>query len=142
MRFMILLKATADTEAGKLPSQDLLEQMGAFNEELVKAGVMRDGEGLKPSAVGARVAFSGKDRSVAMGPFENVGGQLITGFWLWECASLEAAIDWVKRVPNPTGEMGEIEIRQLYSAEDFGDAMTPEMREKEEALRSEIAAQA
>lgn len=142
MRFMILLKATAETEAGKLPSQDLLAQMGAFNEELVKAGVMKDGEGLKPTSSGARVSFNGQARSVAKGPFENVGGQLITGFWLWECDSLEAAIDWVKRVPNPTGDVGEIEIRQLYSAEDFGEAMTPELRDKEEALRAELAAKA
>jgi hypothetical protein len=141
MRFMILLKANAQTEAGEMPSQELLEQMGAFNEELVKAGVMKDGEGLHPTSRGARVLFSGADRRVLHGPFENVGGQLVTGFWIWECGSLDEVIDWVKRVPNPTGDTGEIEIRQAMSAEDFGEELTPQLREQEERLRAELAAQ-
>lgn len=142
MRFMILIKATADTEAGKLPSQDLLEQMGAFNEELVKAGVMKDGEGLKPTSAGARVAFDGAARTVSRGPFDNASGQLVTGFWIWDCADLDAAIEWVKRVPNPTGDAGEIEIRALYGPEDFGEAMTPEIAERDARLRAELAGRA
>ncbi len=115
--------------------------MGAFNEELVKAGVMEAGEGLHPSSKGARVRFSGKDRQVVNGPF-SATSELVAGFWIWKCASLEEAIDWVKRCPNPMRGDSEIEIRQIFSAEDFGDALTPELREQEERLRAQAAGQA
>jgi hypothetical protein len=137
MKFMVLVKATKDSEAGKLPSQQLLAEMGKFNEELVKAGVMLAGEGLQPSSKGARVKFSGKKRIVTDGPFTETK-ELIAGFWLWEVASLEEAIDWVKRCPNPHEGESEIEIRQLFTAEDFGEAFTPELREREEELRAQI----
>jgi len=137
MKFMVLVKATKDSEAGKLPSQELLAEMGKFNEQLVKAGVMLAGEGLQPSSKGARVKFSGKKRIVTDGPFTETK-ELIAGFWLWEVASLEEAIDWVKRCPNPHEGESEIEIRQLFTAEDFGEAYTPELREREEELRAQI----
>jgi len=137
MKFMVLVKATKDSEAGKLPSQELLAEMGKFNEQLVKAGVMLAGEGLQPSSKGARVKFSGKKRIVTDGPFTETK-ELIAGFWLWEVASLEEAIDWVKRCPNPHEGESEIEIRQLFTAEDFGEAFTPELREREEELRAQI----
>jgi hypothetical protein len=139
MRFMILIKANTDTEAGVLPSEQLLTEMGKFNEELVKAGVMLAGEGLQPSSKGARVKFSGTKRTVIDGPFTEVK-ELIAGFWLIEAKSKEEAIEWVKRVPNPTGEESEIEIRQVFEAEDFGEVLTPELREQEEQLRAQIAA--
>ena len=138
MRFMILLKADKNTEAGVLPSEELLTAMGNFNEELVKAGVMLAGEGLQPSSKGARVTFSGDQRSVIPGPFAETGG-MICGFWLWQCKSLEEAIEWVKRVPSPLEGDAEIEIRQVYEAEDFGAEFTPELMEQEERLRAEIA---
>lgn len=141
MRFMILLKANADTEAGAMPSEQLLTDMGRFNEELVNAGVMEGGEGLQPTSKGARVHFDGAERSVETGPFENTG-QLVCGFWLWKLDSLEAAIDWAKRIPNPTGERAEIEIRQVFEACDFGEEFTPELREQEDRLRERIAEQA
>ncbi|HEY6353850.1 MAG TPA: YciI family protein [Burkholderiaceae bacterium] len=140
MRFMVLIKATRDSEAGVMPSQQLLADMGRFNEELVKAGVMQAGEGLHPSARGARVHFSGQHRRVIDGPFAETK-ELIAGFWIWQCASLQEAIDWVKRCPNPMLGDSEIEIRQVFEAEDFGEAFTPELREQEERLRARVAKQ-
>lgn len=140
MRFMILVKATRDSEAGVMPSQELLAEMGRFNEELVKAGVMQAGEGLHPSARGARVRFSGKDRKVIDGPFAETK-ELVAGFWMWKCASLQDAINWVKRCPNPMPGDSEIEIRQVFEAEDFGEAFTPELREQEERLRAQAVQQ-
>ena len=137
MRFMILIKADRDSEAGVMPSEQLLTEMGQFNEELVKAGVMEAGEGLHPSSKGARVRFSGRDRQVIDGPFAETK-ELIAGFWIWKCASLQEAIDWVKRCPNPMLGESEVEIRQVFSAEDFGDALTPELREQEERLRAQV----
>jgi hypothetical protein len=139
MRFMILVKADKNTEAGVLPSEQLLAEMGNYNEELVKAGVLLAGEGLQPSSKGARVKFSGAKRTVIDGPFAEVK-ELIAGFWLIDVKSKEEAIEWVKRAPNPTGEESEIEIRQVFEAEDFGPALTPELREQEAQLRAQIAA--
>ncbi len=142
MRFMILIKANKDTEAGALPSEDLLTAMGKFNEELVNAGVMLAGDGLHPSSKGARVKFSGGKTTVIDGPFTETK-ELIAGFWIWQVDSLEDAIEWVKRIPNPHGEESvdaEIEIRQVFEAEDFGDAFTPELRDQEERLRAQVAA--
>ncbi|HSV34250.1 MAG TPA: YciI family protein [Ramlibacter sp.] len=138
MRFMVLVKATRESEAGVMPSEQLLADMGRFNEELVKAGVMQAGEGLHPSAKGARVRFSGKGRTVLNGPFPETD-QLVAGFWLWNCASLQEAIDWVKRCPNPMLGESEIEIRQIFEAEDFGEEFTPELRAQEERLRAQVA---
>ena len=138
MRFMILIKATKDTEAGVLPDEKLLAEMGKFNEELVEAGVMLAGEGLQPSSKGARVKFSGKNRTVMDGPFPETK-ELICGFWIWRVKSKEEAIEWVKRCPNPHNEDAEIEIRQIFETEDFGAEMTPELREQEERLRAQIA---
>jgi len=138
MRFMVMVKATADSEAGVMPSEQLLAEMGQFNEELVKAGVMQAGEGLHPSSKGARVRFSGKSRQVVEGPFAETK-ELVAGFWLWKCASLQEAIEWVKRCPNPMLSDSEIEIRQIFEAEDFGEAFTPELREQEERLRAQIS---
>jgi len=138
MRFMILLKANKNTEAGVLPDQKLLTDMGKFNEELAKAGVLLAGEGLQPSSKGARVKFSGANRTVIDGPFAETK-ELIAGFWLWQVKSKEEAIEWLKRCPNPTGDEAEIEIRQVFEAEDFGPALTPELREKEERLRAQVA---
>jgi hypothetical protein len=138
MRFMVLVKATRDSEAGVLPSQQLLAEMGRFNEELAKAGVMQAGEGLQPSSKGARVRFSGKDRKVIDGPFAETK-ELVAGFWIWKCASLQEAIDWLKRCPNPMPGESEIEIRQIFEAEDFGEALTPELREQEERIRAQVA---
>src|SRR5690349_16385263 len=121
-RFMVLIKATKDSEAGKMPSEQLLADMGKFNEELVKAGVMLAGEGLQPSSKGARVKFAGDRRTVIDGPFTE-SKELIAGFWLWQCKSKAEAIEWVKRCPNPSGEEGEIEIRQVFEVEDFGPAL-------------------
>jgi hypothetical protein len=140
MRFMILVKADKNTEAGALPDEKLLAAMGKFNEELVKAGVMLAGEGLHPSSRGARVRFSGGKRTVIDGPFAETK-ELIAGFWMWKCKSLAEAIEWVKRCPNPTAGESEIEIRQVFEAEDFGAEFTPELRQQEERLRSQIAAQ-
>lgn len=139
MRFMILIKADKNTEAGVLPDEKLLAEMGKFNEELVKAGVMLAGEGLHPSSKGARVKFSGAKRTVTDGPFAEAK-ELIAGFWLWQVKSKEEAIEWVKRCPNPTGVEAEIEIRQVFEAEDFGAEFTPELREQEERLRAQMAA--
>jgi len=137
MRFMIIVKASADSEAGKMPSTELLEAMGKYNEELAEAGIMLGGEGLQPTSKGARVRFSGDRRTVIDGPF---GGSedLVAGFWLWQVKSKEEAIEWVKRCPNPMpGTEAEIEIRQIFETEDFGETMTPELREQEERLRVE-----
>jgi hypothetical protein len=138
MRFMVLVKATKSSEAGELPSEPLLAEMGKFNEALVNAGVMLAGEGLHPSSKGARVRFSGDKRTVIDGPFAETK-ELVAGFWLWQCASLQEAIEWVKRCPNPMREESEIEIRQVFEAEDFGAEFTPELRAQEERLRAEIA---
>jgi hypothetical protein len=134
---MILIKANEDTEAGVMPSEELLTEMGKFNEELVKSGVMLAGEGLHPSSNGARVNFSGGNRTVIDGPFTEAK-ELIAGYWLWQVKSMEEAIEWVKRVPNPTGADGQVEIRQVFEADDFGDEFTPELREQEERLRAQI----
>jgi hypothetical protein len=135
---MVLVKADKDSEAGVLPDEKLLTAMGQFNEELVKAGVMLAGEGLHPSSKGARVRFSGEQRTVVDGPFIETK-ELIAGYWLWRVKSLDEAIEWVKRCPNPTGAEGEIEIRPVFEMEDFGAAFTPELREQEERLRAQIA---
>ncbi len=135
MRFMILVKADKNSEAGVLPDEKLLTEMGNFNEELVKAGVMLAGEGLQPSSKGARVKFSGSTRTVTDGPFAETK-ELIAGFWLWQVKSKEEAIEWVKRCPNPMKGESEIEIRQVFEAEDFGAEFTPELREQEERQRA------
>ena len=137
MRFLIIVKATKDSEAGVMPSEQLLREMGKFNEELVKAGVMLAGEGLHPSSKGARVRFSGAKRTVIDGPFAETK-ELIAGFWLWRVKSKEEAIEWVKRCPNPMKGESEIEIRQVFEAEDFGAEFTPELRQQEERLRAEM----
>jgi hypothetical protein len=138
MRFMVLVKATKDSEAGVLPDQKLLADMGKFNEELVKAGVMLAGEGLQPSSKGARVRFSGTKRTVIDGPFAETK-ELIAGYWLWQVKSKQEAIEWVKRCPNPMpGTDSEIEIRQVFEAEDFGAEFTPELRDQEERLRAQL----
>jgi hypothetical protein len=139
MRFVILVKADKDSEAGVMPSEQLLAEMGKFNEELVKAGVMLAGEGLHPSSKGARVKFSGDKRTVIDGPFAEAK-ELIAGFWIWQVNSMEEAIEWVKRCPNPMGGESEIEIRQIFEADDFGAEFTPELREQEERLRAQISA--
>jgi hypothetical protein len=140
MRFMILIKANADTEAGVMPSEQLLADMGRFNEQLVNAGIMQAGEGLHPSSKGARVRFDGNKRTVVDGPFTETK-ELIAGFWIWQCKSLAEAIEWVKRCPNPTGAESEIEIRQVFEAADFGAEFTPELREQETRLRAQIEMQ-
>ena len=140
MRFMVMVKATPNSEAGVLPGPELFEGMGRYNEELVKAGIMKAGEGLHPSSKGARVRFSGSSRTVIDGPFAETK-ELVAGFWLWECKSLGEAIEWVKKCPNPMpGEDSEIEIRRIYEAEDFGAAFTPEERAREDRLREQLAA--
>ena len=139
MRFMVIVKATRDSEAGKLPSTELLTAMGKFNEELVKAGVMLAGEGLHPSSRGARVKFAGTNRTVMNGPFRETN-ELVAGFWIWKCNSLQEAIEWAKRCPNPHPEGGELEIRQVFEAEDFGENLTPELREREDRLRTQVEA--
>jgi hypothetical protein len=139
VKFLIIVKATRDSEAGVMPSEKLLTEMGKYNQELVKAGVMLAGEGLHPSSKGARVKFSGTKRTVVAGPF-SATNELVAGFWLWQVKSLDEAIDWVKRCPNPMLEDSEIEIRQVFEADDFGPELTPELREQEERLRKQVAA--
>ena len=139
MRFMLIVKATKDSEAGVLPDQKLLAAMGKFNEELVNAGIMQAGEGLQPSSKGARVKFSGTTRTVVDGPFAETK-ELVAGFWLWKVKSKEEAIEWVKRCPNPMPTDSEIEIRQIFEAEDFGAEFTPELKAQEERLRATVAA--
>jgi len=136
MRFMIIVKASRDSEAGVMPSQKLLAEMGTFNEELAKAGVLLAAEGLQASSKGARVKFSGKKRTVVDGPFAETK-ELIAGFWIWQVKSKEEAIEWVKRCPNPHNEDSEIEIRQIFEEEDFGAEFTPELRAQEERLRAQ-----
>ena len=138
MRVMVLVKATADTEAGVMPSEQDLTDMSNYNEDLAKAGVMLGGEGLHPSSRGARVKFSGDRRTVIDGPFTEAK-ELIAGFWLWQVRSMEEAIERVKRCPNPTGAESEIEIRPVFEPEDFGEAMTPALKEQEERIRTETA---
>ena len=140
MRVMVIIKANEESEAGVMPSEQLLTEMGAFNEELVKAGVMLDGDGLKPSSEGARVRFSGSQRKVIDGPFVETK-ELLAGYWIWQVESLDEAIEWVKRCPNPMEGESEIEIRPIFEAEDFGEAFTPELREQEERLRAQLSAQ-
>src|SRR5215470_8082337 len=137
MKVMVIVKATKASEAGQMPSQQLLTEMGKFNEELVKAGIMLEGEGLQPSSKGARVRFAGKSRMVIDGPFAETK-ELIAGFWLWKVSSFQEAIDWVKRCPNPHEEECEVEIRPVFQIEDFGDAATPEVREREARLRAQV----
>ena len=137
MRFMIIVKATAESEAGQMPSEQMLAEMGRFNEELIKAGVMEAGEGLHPSSKGARVRFSGSKRTVVDGPFAETK-ELVAGFWLWKVKSREEAIEWVKRCPNPMPGDSEIEIRPIFEAEDFGAQLTPELRAQEERLREQL----
>ena len=140
MRVMVLIKATEESEAGVMPSQELLTQMGNFNEELVKAGVMLAGDGLHPSSKGARVAFSGSERKVIDGPFAETK-ELLAGYWLWQVKSLDEAIEWVKRIPNPDdGTEAEVEIRPVFEPDDFGDSLTPELREQEARLREQVEA--
>jgi hypothetical protein len=138
MRFMVIVKADARSEAGEMPSERLLTEMGKYNEELVRAGVLLAGEGLHPSSKGARVRFSGSKRTVVDGPFSETK-ELVAGFWLIQVKSKEEAIEWVKRIPNPDGGDTEVEIRQVFEAEDFGAEFTPELREQERRLRAEVA---
>ncbi len=140
MRVVVLVKANAKTEAGALPNEQMLSEMGKYNEELVKAGIMLDGQGLHPSSRGARIKFSGTRRSVVDGPFAETK-ELVAGFWVWQVRSMDEAIEWAKRCPNPTGDESELEIRQVFEAEDFGAEFTPELREREARLRSEIESQ-
>jgi hypothetical protein len=139
MRFMIIVKATKDSEAGVMPGQQLLAEMGKFNEELAKAGVLLAGEGLQPTSKAARVKFSGTKRTVTDGPFAETK-ELIAGFWIWRVRSKEEAIEWVKRCPNPHHGESEIEIRQIFEADDFGAEFTPELREQEERIRAQVDA--
>ena len=138
MRVMVMIKATKESEAGVMPEEKMLREMGNFNEELVKAGVMVDGEGLKPTSAGARVKFQGSNRTVVDGPFPETK-ELVAGYWIWQVKSLDEAIEWVKRCPNPMPGESEIEIRPLFEAADFGAEFTPELREQEERLRAEMA---
>jgi hypothetical protein len=136
MRVMVLIKANERSEAGEMPSQELLEQMTAYNEELVKAGVMLAGDGLHPSSKGVRVAFSGSERKVIDGPFSETK-ELLAGYWSWQVKSMDEAIEWVKRIPNPDGEDSIVEIRPVFEVDDFGDALTPELRDKQDQLRTQ-----
>ena len=138
MRVMVLVKATSTSEAGEMPSVELMEAMGRFNEELINAGVMLAGEGLKPSSQGKRVAFDGPNRTVTAGPFPAVN-ELVAGFWIWEVADMDEAIEWVKRCPNPMPGPSEIEIRPVYELSDFGEDIPPELAEQEERLRERLA---
>lgn len=140
MRFMVIVRATKDSEAGEMPTEQLLTEMGRYNEELVKAGVMLAGEGLQPSSKGARVKFSGNTRTVIDGPFAETK-ELIAGYWLWSCKSKEEAIEWVNRCPNPMPGESEIEIRQVFEADDFGAEFTPELRDQEQRVLSQVQQQ-
>jgi hypothetical protein len=139
MRVMVMIKATEESEAGVMPSQELLTQMGNFNEQLVKAGVMLAGDGLHPSSKGVRLAFSGSERKVIDGPFAETK-ELLAGYWVWQVKSLEEAIEWAKRIPNPTGESGVVELRPVFEPDDFGDSLTPELRQQEARLREQAEA--
>jgi hypothetical protein len=134
---MVMVKANEDSEAGSPPSTEMLAEMGAFNEELVKAGIMLDGEGLHPSSKGVRIQFSGDQRSVVDGPFTETK-ELVAGYWVWQVRDMDEAIEWAKRCPNPTGAEGVLELRPVFEADDFGENFTPELREQEERLRSQI----
>jgi len=138
MRCIVMVKATKDSESGVMPGNELLTEMGKFNEELVKAGIMLAGEGLQPSSKGKRVRFSGKKRSVIDGPFTETK-ELVAGFWLWQVRSMDEAVEWVKRCPNPMPGDSEIEIRQVFEAEDFGPELTPELKAQEERQRKQMA---
>ena len=139
MRVMVMVKASPESEAGQMPSMELMEAMGRYNEELVKAGIMLSGDGLKPSVNGVRVKFSGKERTVVDGPFAETK-ELIAGYWIWQVQSMEEAVEWVRRCPNPMpGTEAEIEIRQVFEIEDFGDSVTPEVRAAEERMRAELS---
>jgi len=138
---MVMIKATEESEAGQMPGEELLTEMGRFNEELAEAGVMLDGDGLHPSSKGARVAFSGAERTVIDGPFAETK-ELLAGYWVWKVDSLADAIEWVKRIPNPTGEEGVVEIRPVFETEDFGDSLTPELREQEARVRERLGSDA
>lgn len=138
MRVMVIVKATKDSEAGVLPSKELITAMGNYNEELVKAGIMLAGEGLKPSSQGKRLRFSGSKRTVIDGPFSETK-ELIAGYWIWQVRSMEEAVEWLKRCPNPMPGESEVEIRPVFEAADFGENLTPEVREQEERLREQIA---
>ena len=140
MRVVVMVMANADSEAGAPPSTELLTQMTAYNEELVKAGIMLGGEGLHPSSRGVRIQFSGDQRNVVDGPFTETK-ELVAGYWLWQVRDMDEAIEWAKRCPNPTGEESVLELRPVAEADDFGDAMTPELREKDEQLRSQVEEQ-
>jgi hypothetical protein len=139
MRVMVLIKASERSEGGEMPSEELLEQMTAFNEELVKAGMMLAGDGLHPSSKGVRVEFSGSERKVIDGPFTETK-ELLAGYWVWQVKSMDEAIEWVKRIPNPEGEHGVVEIRPVFEADDFGEELTPELRERERQLRAQTEA--
>ena len=141
MRFMVIVKASKYSEAGVMPSERLLREMGAFNEELVRAGIMKAGEGLHPSSRGKRVRFAGRATTVIDGPFPETK-ELIAGFWLWQVASLDEAVAWARRIPNPENEHHEVELRPVFEAEDFGPEFTPELRDQEERLRAEVEKQA
>ena len=140
MRFMVIVKATKESEAGELPSEQLLREMGNYNEQLVKAGIMLAGEGLQPSSKGAKVHFKGTSRSVIDGPFAETK-ELIAGFWIWKCKNLQEAIEWVKKCPNPMNSESDIEIRQVFENEDFGENFTPELQQQEDKLRDQIEKQ-
>jgi hypothetical protein len=137
MRVMVLIKATDRSEAGELPSQELLEQMTAYNEQLVKAGVMLAGDGLHPSSEGVRVEFAGSERRVIDGPFAETK-ELLAGYWLWQVRSMDEAVEWVRRIPNPDGEHGVVEIRRAFEQDDFGDDLTPDLREREQQLEQQL----
>jgi hypothetical protein len=139
VRVMVIVKATEQSEAGELPGEELLSEMMAFNEELVKAGVMLAGEGLQPSSKGARVLFSGSERKVIDGPFAETK-ELVAGYWLWQVKSFDEAIEWARRIPNPTGEEGVVEVRPVFEADDFGESLSPELREKDQSLREQVEA--
>ena len=139
MRVMVIVKASADSEAGVMPSEKLLTEMGNYNEELVNAGIMQAGEGLHPSSKGKRIRFSGGQTSVVDGPFGSTN-ELIAGFWLWQVKSLDEAVEWARRCPNPDGQDFELELRPIFETEDFGAELTPELREQEERLRAQVAA--
>ena len=137
MRVMVLVKATADSEAGVMPSAELMEAMGRFNQQLFEAGIMKDGDGLKPSSEGKRIRFDGAGRTVTNGPFSQTN-ELVAGYWIWEVKGMDEAVEWVKRAPNPMPGPSDIEIRPFYELEDFGEVMTPEQTEQEERMREEL----
>lgn len=137
MKFVVFVKANDQTEAGEMPSEELLEEMTAYNEALVEAGVLLAGEGLHPSSSAARVHFDGEARTVSDGPFTETK-ELVAGYWLWQAESMDEAIEWAKKCPNPTGQKGQLEIRRVFEAEDFGEEFTPELREREERMRSQV----